>query len=123
MPDAAGSIEDNAVVVKARTSKAKAIKKAVSTPKKQKLKFGICDECHKSVLLAERGVVYDHWDTRASKCPGSGKNSVGALIDRYQTEGWDQQSSIDIVWESVTRRCPEYLGAMKKAARTYGDSS
>ena len=50
-------------------------------------------------------------------------DSVGALIDRYQTAGWDQESSIDVVWESVTRHCPKYLGAVKKAARAYGDPS
>lgn len=54
---------------------------------------------------------------------GGTVDSVGALIDRYQSEDWDQESSIDIVWESVTGRCPEYLPQMKQAARTYGDPS
>lgn len=50
-------------------------------------------------------------------------DSVGALMDRYQTEGWDQESAIDIVWESAKSRCPEYVGTVKRVARTYGDPS
>lgn len=52
---------------------------------------------------------------------GGTPDSVGALIDRYQAEGWDQESSIDIVWESATGRCPEYVDTVKRVARTYGD--
>ncbi|QZH65047.1 hypothetical protein [Mycolicibacterium farcinogenes] len=54
---------------------------------------------------------------------GGTADSVGALIDRYQTEGWDQESAIDIVWESVEGRCPEYVDTVKRVARTYGDPS
>lgn len=54
---------------------------------------------------------------------GGTDNSIGHLIDQYQAQGWDQESSIDIVWESITGRCPEYLGAVKRVARTYGDPS
>ncbi|ORA23385.1 hypothetical protein [Mycobacterium aquaticum] len=54
---------------------------------------------------------------------GGTADSVGALIDRYQSDGWDQESSIDIVWESVERQCSEYLGVVKRVARTYGDPS
>lgn len=50
-------------------------------------------------------------------------DSVGALIDRYQSEGWDQESSIDVVWESASSRCPEYVDTVKRVARTYGDPS
>lgn len=54
---------------------------------------------------------------------GGTADSVGALIDRYQTEGWDQESAIDIVWESASSRCPEYVDTVKRVARTYGDPS
>ena len=54
---------------------------------------------------------------------GGTADSVGALIDRYQTEGWDQESAIDIVWESAEGRCPEYVDTVKRVARTYGDPS
>ncbi|OBG21595.1 hypothetical protein A5768_26195 [Mycolicibacterium fortuitum] len=54
---------------------------------------------------------------------GGTPDSVGALIDRYQSEGWDQESSIDIVWESAESRCPEYVDTVKRVARTYGDPS
>jgi hypothetical protein len=54
---------------------------------------------------------------------GGTPDSVGALIDRYQSEGWDQESAIDIVWESASGRCPEYVGTVKRVARTYGDPS
>lgn len=54
---------------------------------------------------------------------GGTESSIGALIDRYQADGWDLESSVDIVWESVTGRCSEYLGAVKRVARTYGDPS
>lgn len=50
-------------------------------------------------------------------------DAVGALIDQYQADGWDLESSVDIVWESASGRCPEYLGVVKRAVRTYGDSS
>ncbi|SUA31640.1 Uncharacterised protein [Mycolicibacterium fortuitum] len=54
---------------------------------------------------------------------GGTPDSVGSLIDRYQSEGWDQESSIDIVWESAESRCPEYVDTVKRVARTYGDPS
>ncbi|QFG10050.1 hypothetical protein SEA_IDENTITYCRISIS_30 [Mycobacterium phage IdentityCrisis] len=54
---------------------------------------------------------------------GGTADSVGALIDRYQSEGWDLESSVDIVWESVEGRCPEYVDTVKRVARTYGDPS
>lgn len=54
---------------------------------------------------------------------GGTTDAAGALVDRYQSEDWDLESSGDIVWESVTSRCPEYLDAVKRAVRSYGDPS
>lgn len=54
---------------------------------------------------------------------GGTPDSVGALIDRYQADGWDLESSVDIVWESASGRCPEYVDTVKRVARTYGDPS
>ena len=54
---------------------------------------------------------------------GGTTDAVGALIDQYQAEDWDLESASDIVWESVQGRCPEYLDAVKRAVRTYGDPS
>ncbi|OKH70834.1 hypothetical protein EB72_24885 [Mycobacterium sp. SWH-M1] len=50
-------------------------------------------------------------------------DAAGTLIDQYQAQGWDLESSSDIVWESVEGRCPEYLDAVKRAVRRYGDPS
>lgn len=50
-------------------------------------------------------------------------DAARALIDQYQAQGWDLESSSDIVWESVEGRCPEYLDAVKRAVRSYGDPS
>lgn len=41
----------------------------------------------------------------------------------YRAKGWDLESASDIVWESVEGRCPEYLDAVKRAVRSYGDPS
>lgn len=48
---------------------------------------------------------------------------VITVIEGYRTHGWDLESASDTVWESVKRRCPEYLDAVKRAARSYGDPS
>jgi len=48
---------------------------------------------------------------------------VITLIEGYRAKGWDLESANDIVWESVEGRCPEYLDAVKRAVRTYGDPS
>ena len=46
-----------------------------------------------------------------------------SVIEGYRDQGWDPESANDIVWESVEGRCPEYLDAVKRAVRTYGDPS
>lgn len=57
-------------MAKSRNARRKAAKRAaVVPPRNRKPKFGICDECHRSVLV-EDGVVYKHWATN-SRCPGS----------------------------------------------------
>jgi hypothetical protein len=45
------------------------------------------------------------------------------VIEGYRAEGWDLESANDIVWESVEGRCPDYLEAVKRAVRSYGDPS
>jgi hypothetical protein len=55
--------------------------------------------------------------------PPLGSQDVIALIETYRAQGWDLESASDIVWESVEGRCPEYLDAVKRAVRTYGDPS
>jgi len=50
-------------------------------------------------------------------------DDVVAVIEGYRAEGWDLESASDITWESVEGRCPEYLDAVKRAVRTYGDPS
>ena len=50
-------------------------------------------------------------------------DDVIAVIEGYRAEGWDLESANDITWESVKGRCPEYLDAVKRAVRTYGDPS
>jgi hypothetical protein len=54
---------------------------------------------------------------------GGTTDAAGALIDQYQAQGWDLESASDIVWESASGRCPEYVDAVKRAVRTYGDPS
>src|SRR3954469_8098518 len=46
---------------------------------------------------------------------------VITVIEGYRAQDWDLESASDIVWESVSGRCPEYLDAVKRAVRTYGD--
>jgi hypothetical protein len=48
---------------------------------------------------------------------------VKSVIDGYTARGWDLESGVDIVWESITGYCPEYLPQVKIAARSYGDAS
>lgn len=50
-------------------------------------------------------------------------SGVIPVIEGYRSQGWDVESASDIVWESVEGRCPEYLDAVKRAVRTYGDHS
>ncbi|MCW2511559.1 MAG: hypothetical protein JWR11_601 [Mycobacterium sp.] len=54
--------------------------------------------------------------------PLTSKNII-SVIESYRAQGWDVESASDIVWESVKGRCPEYLDAVKRAVRTYGDPS
>ena len=54
--------------------------------------------------------------------PLSAQGVVG-VIEGFRAQGWDLESSSDIVWEQVEARCPEYLDAVKRAVRTYGDPS
>lgn len=48
---------------------------------------------------------------------------VISVIESYRAQGWDVESAGDIIWESVEGRCPEFLDAVKRAVRTYGDPS
>ncbi len=54
--------------------------------------------------------------------PLSAQGVVG-VIEGFRAQGWDLESSSDIVWEQVEARCPEYLDAVKRAVRTFGDQS
>ena len=54
--------------------------------------------------------------------PLSARGVVG-VIEGFRAQGWDLESASDIVWEQVEARCPEYLDAVKRAVRTYGDPS
>ena len=62
-------------------------------------------------------------DQAFESSPPLGSQDVIAVIERYRAQGWDLESANDIVWESVEGRCPEYLDAVKRAVRTYGDPS
>jgi hypothetical protein len=62
-------------------------------------------------------------DQAYEKSPPLNSDDVIAVIEGYQAEGWDRESASDIVWESVEGRCPEYLDAVKRAVRSYGDPS
>lgn len=48
---------------------------------------------------------------------------VMGVIEGFRGQGWDLESASDIVWEQVEGRCPEYLDAVKRAVRAYGDPS
>ncbi|MGU3499618.1 hypothetical protein [Mycobacterium sp. C31M] len=50
-------------------------------------------------------------------------DAVRSVIDQYLTAGWDLESSTDIAWESAEGQCPEYMDAVKRAVRSYGDQS
>lgn len=62
-------------------------------------------------------------DQAYESSPPVGSDDVVALIESYRAQGWDVESDSDIVWESVEGRCPEYLDAVKRAVRSYGDPS
>ena len=62
-------------------------------------------------------------DQAYESSPPLTSQGVIPVIEGYRAEGWDLESANDIVWESVEGRCPEYLDAVKRAVRTYGDPS
>ena len=55
--------------------------------------------------------------------PPLSAQSVVEVIEGFRAQGWDLESASDIVWEQVEARCPEYLDAVKRAVRTYGNPS
>lgn len=55
--------------------------------------------------------------------PPLSAQGVVVVIEGFRDQGWDLESASDIVWEQVEGRCPEYIDAVKRAVRTYGDPS
>ena len=60
---------------------------------------------------------------QASDAGANMTDAVRGQVERYRSQAWDWESSMDIVWESVTGHCPAYLDAVQKASRSYGDHS
>jgi hypothetical protein len=83
--------------------------------------------------LVTQGERQEIWSSGQQSCqtldrafesnPPLKSDDVIAVIEGYRAEGWDLESASDITWESVEGRCPEYLDAVKRAVRTYGDPS
>jgi hypothetical protein len=50
-------------------------------------------------------------------------DDVGLLVDNYLNQGWDLESTADILRESVDRTCGEYSPQVSQALNTYGPIS
>jgi hypothetical protein len=78
--------------------------------------------------LMSQGESHEVWENGLRNCVTLDQAdgtvaSVVALVNSYQAKGWDVESSMDIVYQSVADRCPEHTTNMQKAMRTFGDFS
>ena len=85
--------------------------------------FGLVTPDERQEILASGQITCVALDQAYESSPPLTSQDVITVIEGYRARGWDLESASDIVWESVEGRCPEYLDAVKRAVRSYGDSS
>lgn len=85
--------------------------------------FGLVTPDEKQEIWASGQATCVALDQAYEAGPPLTSQGVIPVIENYRAQGWDLESANDIVWESVEGRCPEYLDAVKRAVRSYGDPS
>jgi hypothetical protein len=85
--------------------------------------FGLITPEEKQEIWANGQATCVALDRAYEASPPLTSQGVIPVVEDYRAQGWDLESANDIVWESVEGRCPEYLDAVKRALRSYGDPS
>lgn len=85
--------------------------------------YGLVTQGERQEIWASGMQTCQTLDEAFESNPPLKSDDVIAVIESYRAEGWDLESANDITWEAVEGRCPEYLDAVKRAVRTYGDAS
>lgn len=85
--------------------------------------YGLITPDEKQEIWASGNATCVALDRAYEAGPPLTSSGVIPVIESYRARGWDLESAGDIVWEAVEGRCPEYLDAVKRAVRSYGDPS
>lgn len=85
--------------------------------------YGLVTQGERQEIWASGLQTCQTLDVAFESNPPLKSDDVVAVIEDYRAKGWDLESANDITWEAVEGRCPEYLDAVKRAIRTYGDPS
>jgi hypothetical protein len=85
--------------------------------------YGLVTPDEKQEIWASGQATCVALDQAYESSPPLTSKGVAPVSEGYRAQCWDLESTSDIVWESVEGRCPEYLDAVKRAVRAYGDPS